>query len=57
MPQGGLLDPSHDGRRRCPLAASGDKPSTGFGNPRVAVRCPERERERQLGAGPYMAIP
>jgi hypothetical protein len=31
------------------LTASGDKPSTGFGNPCVAGRCPERQR--QVGAG------
>jgi hypothetical protein len=50
-----LLDPSRDSRRRSPLTASSDKPSTGFGNARVAGRCPKRQR--QLGAGPYVTIP
>jgi len=53
-PECDLLHSSHQRRRRCPLATSGNKSRAGFGNPCAACRC--RARQRQLDSGPCVAI-
>jgi hypothetical protein len=52
--QGGLLYASLDRRRARPLPPSSQKSGAGIGHSRV----PDGlfERERQLGAGPYVSI-